>query len=217
MALPPLDATQRRNLMLGTLVLLLGGYLFYSQVYTPRSKRVARAEAELTLLENQNAAARMLTRDLGDDAQATLAGYRRQLEAVEGLIPSSEELPDLLDAISAEAQRTGVEISLIQPTEVAEESYYTRRVYDMAVIGRYHDIGDFLTRVASLPRIVTPIDLTLAPVGAGPAARGRTAPVQMADPTQPVRLEARFSIETYVIPTAPTENADADADAQPAE
>ena len=41
--------------------------------------------------------------------------YREQLIQVEGLIPSSEELPDLLDAISVEGQRTGVELVLIQP------------------------------------------------------------------------------------------------------
>jgi type IV pilus assembly protein PilO len=118
---------------------------------------------------------------------------------VEGLIPSSEELPDLLDAISAEAQRTNVEIALIQPSGATQEAYYTRRAYDMAVVGRYHDVGDFLTRVASLPRIVTPLNLTLAPSG---ATAGSAAPAD----ADAVRVEARFSIETYVIPSTPTEN-----------
>ena len=99
------------------------------------------------------------------------------------MIPSDEELPNLLDAISAEAQRTGVELTLIQPVGATEEQYYTRRVYDMAVTGGYHQIGEFLTRVASLPRIITPIDLTLR-------RRGE----------QGSQLEAGFRIETYVLP-----------------
>jgi type IV pilus assembly protein PilO len=127
---------------------------------------------------------------MGDDPEARLARFREQLVTVETLIPSSEELPDLLDAISAEARATGVEISLIQPVGAEEEEYYTRRVYDMAALGSYHRITAFLTRVASLPRIVTPINLTLAP---------RSAREQ--DDEDEMRLEARFSVETYVVPT----------------
>jgi len=196
MALPPLDPQTRKNLLLGTVVLALGGYAYYSYVYSPRTAEVAALETRLEELQTRNSAARALTRGVGTDPEGVLAAYRRQLEAVEGLIPSGEELPDLLDAISVEAQRSGVEISLIQPTGATEESYYTRRVYDMAVLGRYHDIGEFLTRVASLPRIVTPKNLTLAP-----------APATGAQPSaaEAVRLEARFSIETYVIPTQSTE------------
>ena len=128
-----------------------------------------------------------------------LALYRQQLELAEGLIPSDEELPNLLDAISAEAQRTGVELTLIQPVGATEEQYYTRRVYDMAVIGGYHQIGEFLTRVASLPRIVTPTNLTVAP-------RAEAANAAPPRPGAPVQLEARFSVETYVIPSTPVDD-----------
>jgi type IV pilus assembly protein PilO len=193
MALPPLDAKQKRNLLFGTLLLLILAYGFYDRVHGPRAARVAGLEQRLETLQAQNSRARGLTRGHTGDVDSTLALYRRQLEAVEALIPSSEELPDLLDAISVEAQRTGVEISLIQPVGATEEQYYTRRVYDMAVLGGYHEIGEFLTRVASLSRIVTPTNLTLAPREGGQPAEADRAP----------RLEARFSIETYVIPTLP--------------
>jgi type IV pilus assembly protein PilO len=196
-----MDPQTRKNLMIGAVALLGLGYGFYSYVYTPRTAEVATLTARLDTLDTKNAAARAMTQGVGNDPEGTLAAYRRQLEAVEGLIPSGEELPDLLDAISVEAQRAGVEISLIQPSGATEESYYIRREYDMAVIGRYHDIGEFLTRVASLGRIVTPKNLTLSPVAVTPRA-GVPAPSASA----PVRLEARFSIETYVIPSASTEN-----------
>jgi type IV pilus assembly protein PilO len=196
-ALPPMDPTQRRNLILGGLLVLLGGYGFYSYVYSPRAAEVQTLKTRLEALETQNASARAITQGMGEDPEATLAAYRHQLESVEGLIPSGEELPDLLDAISMEAQRSGVEISLIQPSGATEETYYTKRAYDMAVIGRYHEIAEFLTRVASLPRIVTPRDVVLAPAAA-------TAGRSVADE---VRLEARFSIETYVIPSPATDNA----------
>ena len=202
MALSPLDPQLRRNLMLGGVMVALLGYLFYDYVYAPRRAEVDALRTRVEELQTRNSAARALTRGVGTDVEGTLASYRRQLEAVEGLIPSGEELPDLLDAISAEAQRTTVEIALIQPSGATEEAYYTRRAYDMAVVGRYHDVGDFLTRVASLPRIVTPLNLTLAPTAAagGPGAAANPGAAEA------VRVEARFSIETYVIPSTPTEN-----------
>ena len=201
MALPSLDPNVRRNLLLGGALLVLAGYGYWSYLYSPRALENENLRARVDSLQTRNSAARALTRGVGDDPEGTLAAYRRQLESVEGLIPSGEELPDLLDAISVEAQRAGVEISLIQPSGATEEQYYTRRTYDMAVLGRYHEIGDFLTRVASLPRIVTPLNLTLSPTGA-PAGRAGQAPAS----GQPTRLEARFSVETYVIPSQPTEN-----------
>ncbi|MBW3654631.1 MAG: type 4a pilus biogenesis protein PilO [Gemmatimonadetes bacterium] len=195
MALPPLDPQQKKNLMYGGVFLALLAFGFYDRLYTPRSARISEMQARLEALETVNSRSRALTRGAEGQIDQQLVLYRQQLELAEGLIPSAEEVPNLLDAISAEAQRAGVRIHLIQPVSATEENFFTRRVYDMAVTGGYHQIGEFLTRVASLPRIVTPTNLTVAPVaqtggaGAAPAARA-------------TELEARFSIETYVIPTA---------------
>ena len=203
MALPPLDPKTRKNLLYGGVLLALASYGLYDYVYAPRVAAVRETETQLAQVQTSNSAARALTRGASSPEEA-LELFRRQLVVVEGLIPSAEELPDLLDAISVEAQRTGVEMTFIQPTGATQEQYYTRRVYDLAVQGRYHDIGEFLTRVASLPRIVTPVNLSL-----GPAAARRGAPAAQAEDGPP-QLEARFSIETYVIPTAPVTDAPAE-------
>ncbi|HET7275745.1 MAG TPA: type 4a pilus biogenesis protein PilO [Longimicrobiaceae bacterium] len=190
MALLPEDSQQRQRLLLGIMLVGLIGYGGYRYVYSPRAAEVAALETRLEALELQNQTARALTATEGTtDVEHQLTLYNRQLVQVEGLIPSSEELPDLLDAISAEARQTGVEISLIQPVGAAAEEFYTRRTYDLAVQGSYHQIGEFLTRIASLPRIITPINLNLAAQAAAPDAEPE--------------LEARFAIETYVLPSAP--------------
>ena len=189
MALPPLSPDLRNKLIIGALALFGGLYVFYTYVYTPKTDEVAALETRLANLTMQNTTARTLAGASSTaDVERRLAGYRDQLKAVEGLIPSTEELPDLLDAISAQAQRTGVEISLIQPTGAVQEQYYTRRTYDMAVVGPYHAIGAFLGRVGSLQRIVTPLNVVLTPKAS-------------TNPGDAPSLEARFSIETYVIPT----------------
>jgi type IV pilus assembly protein PilO len=201
MALPPLEPAQRKNLLFAGLFLALGAFGFYDRVYTPRKARIAELETRLEQLNTVNARSRAITQGAEGAVNEQISLYRQQLELAEGLIPSSEELPNLLDAISAEATRTGVDLTLIQPVGATEEAYYTRRVYDMAVVGEYHQIGEFLTRVASLPRIVTPTNLTIAPraAPAGGAPAEGTAAAR-------VPLEARFSIETYVIPSTPIED-----------
>lgn len=185
-----MDPQQRQKLLLGVLLLGALGYGVYTYVYTPRVEAVTAMEERLERLESKNRAARRLVQNQGRDAvERKLALYRAQLDEVEGLIPSSEELPDLLDAISAEAQRTGVELALIQPVGAAAETFYTRRTYDLAVLGSYHQIGEFLTEIGSLPRIITPINLNMTVKEA-------------AEPGSTPKLEAKFSIETYVLPSA---------------
>jgi type IV pilus assembly protein PilO len=194
MALPPLEAAQRKQLMYGGLVLALIAFGFYDRVYGPRNEKIAALETRLEGLNQVNTRSRAITRGGSGEVDQQLALYRQQLELAEGLIPSDEEVPSLLDAISAEATRTGVDLTLIQPVGATAETYYTRRVYDMAVVGPYHQVADFLTRVGSLPRIVTPTNLTLTPQAPEEGQSG------------PQLLEARFSVETYVIPSTPVDD-----------
>lgn len=184
-----MNPQQRKTVLLG--VLLVGGlgYLAYEYVYRPRAERIVEMQTRVSTLEMQNRTARVLVeRDGREDVERRVNLYREQLSRVEGLIPSSEELPDLLDAISAEARRTGVELARIQPTAATAEQFYTRRTYELAVLGSYHEIGEFLAQIGTLPRIITPIGLNLT-VRQEETPRGNP------------QLEARFAIETYVLPT----------------
>jgi Tfp pilus assembly protein PilO len=59
----------------------------------------------------------------------------------------------------------------------------------MTVVGDYHDVGRFLTEIASLPRIVTPVQVDM---------ESYLGVSQRADMVSPVL--ATFRIETYVLP-----------------
>lgn len=182
------DKETRQKLILGGLVVAGALYVGFTYVYSPRVENLTAMEERLESLQAQNRTARILVEQGGEGAvEDRLAEYSAQLVRVEGLIPSAEELPDLLDAISTEARRTGVDLTLIQPTGAEVAEFYTRRTYDLAVLGSYHQIGEFLTRVGSLPRIITPTDLNMT-VQEGEVRDGNP------------RLEARFAIETYVLP-----------------
>lgn len=183
------DKEARQKFILAGLLLVGLAYVGHHYVYIPRAAKLAAVEERLASLRAQNSTARILVAQGGEGAvEERLAEYSDQLVRVEGLIPSAEELPDLLDAISTEARRTGVELSLIQPTGAVAADYYTRRTYDLAVLGSYHQIAEFLSLVGSLPRIITPTDLIIT-MQEGTLRDGNP------------RLEARFAIETYVLPS----------------
>lgn len=187
MAILPSEPQKRQVVMLGVMAIGLLGYVSHSMLHSPRAERVAELETRLESLQLQNQSARAISHGAGvADVERRLEVYREQLVAVEGLVPLSEEVPDLLDAIATEAQRTGIELTRLQPTGSTDEQFYTRRTYDLAVVGAFHDIGYFLSRIGSLPRIITPTRLNLT--------------VSEEDERGAARLEARFSIETYVIP-----------------
>lgn len=185
------DSVQIQKILLGVLLIGILGYIGYTYQYRPRVDEIHELELRLAALKKANQVAISLAEHTGDEEfERSLSEYRDRLIQSERLIPSSEEVPSLLDAISNEAHKAGVELALIHPTGASDEDYYTRRTYQVAVLGSYHQIGDFLSRIGSLPRIVTAdgVNLTL-----------REESSRNDDP----KLYATFLIETYVHPTNP--------------
>jgi type IV pilus assembly protein PilO len=196
MAFLPTDPQQRQKVLLGLLVIGMLGYAALEFVHRPRSARVAELEGRLELLLLRNQSARAFAADTAiAGLERRLAHQHEQLRWIESLVPAAEEVADLLDTIAAEARHAGIELMLLQPTGTSDEHFYSRRSYDLAVVGHYHDIGYFLSRIASLPRIIRPRGLSLVPR-------------QQSDHGGSPALEARFSIETYVLPSPALATAD---------
>lgn len=198
MALIPSEPRQRAALLVGFLA-LAGVYAFHSYWYTPEREQVERLETRLEQLEDRNRRARVLATRGMEELQERLAVFDRHLRQLETFIPRNEEVPRLLESMALEARRNGLgDLATIQPEPSQPGAYYTRTSYEVSVIGQYHDVGRFLAAVASLPRIITPMDLqmsvrtrTVARAGGGGAAE------------EPGQVDARFRIETYVLPDAP--------------
>jgi len=188
MALIPEAQHKRIALLVGFLA--LGGlYLAYEYWYSPRTEQIAQLETRVTQLEDQNRRAQIIAARGGEDLEQRLEVYERHVQRLEQLIPAGEEVPALLNAIALEAQRVRVSLDTWQPEPSQPGEFYTRESYEMSVIGEYHDVGRFLTAIASLPRIVTPVDLRVEET---------TAPQAREEMESPVR--AQFRIRTYVLP-----------------
>lgn len=187
MALLPQEPKQQRALIAGILV-AASFYGFYEYLYTPRNEQLAEDQVRLERLETQNLAAevRALQRER---LQQQAAVYERYVRRLEQLVPAEEEVPALLRDITAEARRLNVDLNLIEPAANEPGPFYTREVYTMRVVGEYHGVGRFLTTIASLPRIITPIDLAMTTL---------ERDAELFDYESGVLVD--FQIETYVLP-----------------
>jgi type IV pilus assembly protein PilO len=194
MALIPDDPRQRTALVA---VILAAGlfYLFWSYWYTPAKTELEQLTSRLEQLEANNRRAQLAAARGGAELEARLAVYERHVDQLEQLIPQSEEVPALLNAISAEARRANLnrgDIATMRPEPDEAGAFYTKHSYVIEVIGDYHDIGRFLTAVASLTRIITPVDVEIVPF------QGDRS---MLDPELEAPLTARLRIQTFILPS----------------
>jgi type IV pilus assembly protein PilO len=138
-----------------------------------------------------DSAKKELARGTVADVRKRLENYRSSLALLRRLVPERNEVPNLLDDISTRSKIRGVTLSQVvpQPVEPGPVPFNTYK-YNMSVIGRYDQIGQFLADVASLQRIIVPYDLMVT------AANSSAARV-LGDSTEAL-LEARFQIRTFV-------------------
>jgi type IV pilus assembly protein PilO len=138
-----------------------------------------------------DSAKKELARGSVADVRKRLESYRSSLLLLRRLVPERNEVPNLLDDISTRSKIRGVTLSQVvpQPVEAGPIPFDTYS-YNMSVIGRYDQIGQFLADVASLQRIIVPYNLS---VGSANASAAKA----LGDSTGSL-LEARFQVRTYV-------------------
>lgn len=97
-----------------------------------------------------------------------LPAYQAQLEQIKKLLdkmikqmPTKAEVADLLVEMSQIASESGLENRLFQPDSVVNKEFYLELPYKIEMIGKYEELGLFVSGLASLPRIVTVHDVEI--------------------------------------------------------
>ncbi|WP_293267406.1 type 4a pilus biogenesis protein PilO [Neptunomonas sp.] len=105
---------------------------------------------------------------------ANLTALRKQMEDVEvkfsellGQLPTDKEVPGLLEDISDIGRAAGLEIDEIALEGELQEKFYIELPINIEVKGTYHQMGQFVSGVAAIERIVTLHDYTLKPTDDG--------------------------------------------------
>ena len=198
MALLPQEPRQQ-GALIAIVVALAGFYVFNEYVLAPNRVEVEEMTVRLDALEAQNRTAQITATRGGADLEARTALYERHVRRLEQLIPATEEVPQLLTDIAALARRMNVNWADVIPEADVIGTFYDKKSYSVRVEGEYHDVGRFVTAVASLPRIITPVNMDLQRVPDGRVNGDFVAPVQ-----------ASFQIQTYVVPAPGSRPAPAD-------
>lgn len=189
----PRDQETQKRLFIGLVPILL--IVGYNQFFD--NKKAAEIETLTTRheqLKSVNDAMRPQALTGGAELQQKLALYEQHMKRLEELIPQSEEVAQLLNSMSERAQDAMVDLALMKPEVETPGQFYNEQSYQISVNGGYHEIGRYLAMIASLSRIITPVELKIEPRPQDTLRDGTP------------RLAAGFRIITYVIPpvTMPT-------------
>ena len=99
-----------------------------------------------------------------------LEKYKKQLEemkqsfgAMLRQLPNKTEVADLLVDVSQTGLAAGLEFELFDPQDEVPREFYAELPIKLQVFGDYHELGNFISGLAALPRIVTIHDVTVTP------------------------------------------------------
>jgi type IV pilus assembly protein PilO len=117
--------------------------------------------------------------------------YQQNLQLMRQLVPTSNEVPALLEQVSTAARRVDLDINTVTPEPVLQGEQFDTYRYKLTVIGGYHELAEFLTNVGSLTRIVAPVNIELHPSSGNELATRRPKAGE-------AMLTSKFEIQTYV-------------------
>lgn len=86
--------------------------------------------------------------------ESQLAEMQELLETMFRQLPSRTEMDKLLVDISQTALGSGIDVQLFQPNNETLHDFYAERPISVRMLGDYHQFGEFVAGVASLPRVV---------------------------------------------------------------
>jgi len=101
---------------------------------------------------------------------ANYDAYRAQLSQIEQSfgtmlrqLPGKTEIPSLIVDISQTGLAAGLQEKLFQPQPERRKDFYAEKPIKIRLSGGYHEIANFVSGIAALPRIVTLHDINITP------------------------------------------------------
>jgi type IV pilus assembly protein PilO len=196
MALLPTNQRDQIKLLIGFSAIALAA-LYWQYPYASKSEQLDASEARVAQLETANQqAAREFASGSIEELRSQAAQNRSALVVMRRLVPTGNEVPALLEEVSTAARRAGLDVGGVVPEPVIRGTQFDTYRYTITIIGGYHQFGEFLANVGSLPRIVAPVNFSIVQAG-GMSSRVRTRT------SEKNALASTITLQTYVEKTAP--------------
>jgi len=141
-----------RYVILGFLLVIIIaiGYFLLIKAKTEQLEIVQKKEIGLRIeFENKQEKAANL-----EEYEVQLAEMQELLETMFRQLPSKTEMDKLLVDVSQTALAAGIDVQLFQPRGETHHDFYAERPISVRMLGDYHQFGEFVSGVASLPRVV---------------------------------------------------------------
>ena len=137
-----------------------GIWMFVIQAEMPALRNAEQQEIDLRAQfeDRQRKAANF------DAYRAQLAEIERDFGAMLRQLPGKTEVPSLLVDISQTGLGAGLEEQTFTPLGEIQKDFYAELPIKLRYTGSYHELGNFVSGIAALPRIVTLHDISIKPV-----------------------------------------------------
>jgi len=138
-------------------VMGLGIYWFIIKDKAPQLGRVQEEEQQLrvTFENKQRKAANY------DAYKAQLSQIEQSFGTMLRQLPGKTEIPSLIVDISQTGLAAGLQEKLFVPQGEVPRDFYAEKPIKIRLTGGYHEIGNFVSGIAALPRIVTLHDINI--------------------------------------------------------
>ena len=199
------NMTQREQRLATVVVvalLLTGAYMYF--MHRPRAAEIDALALRVDSLETANEQAKKdYATGSVDKLRQQADEYQRRLKVMRRLVPTSNEVPALLEDISTAARRVGLDLATVEPLPVLQGQQFDTYRYKMSVTGGYHAIGRFLSNVGSLSRIIAPVTIEMKPAVQNDKKQTRAKKDESL-------IDTGFQVQTYVAHTALSDAIDED-------
>lgn len=141
-------------------VIVVGAGIYYTIIEdkAPALERVQQEEVTLRdVFENKQRKAANY-----DAYKAQLAQMEQSFGTMLRQLPGETEIPSLIVDISQTGLAAGLQERLFQPLPEIPKDFYAEKPIRISLIGGYHEIANFVSGIAALPRIVTLHDISIA-------------------------------------------------------
>ncbi len=137
----------------------MGVYFTIIEDKAPALERVQEEETTLrdVFVNKQRKAANY------DAYKAQLAQMEQSFGTMLRQLPGETEIPSLIVDISQTGLAAGLQEKLFQPQPEMPKDFYAEKPITISLSGGYHEIANFVSGIAALPRIVTLHDINITP------------------------------------------------------
>jgi len=139
----------------------LGIYWLIIEDAAPQLQRVQDDEVQLRLtFENKQRKAANYNAYIEQ-----LAAIKQQFGTMLRQLPGKTEIPSLIVDISQTGLAAGLQEKLFIPQPEIPKDFYAEKPIKIRLSGKYHEMANFVSGIAALPRIVTLHDISITPEG----------------------------------------------------